>query len=168
VTATGFLAESEGDRSARRSHQETARFSRASSTSRADPRRFPSHTFCVGTFDLASVSPSVRSVSNSVRRTHPPVSANLRRKPPLIARRVAYDCAPLHVFGNIASVALRKFDMLDAAATLRDLRSPPGNRLEALSGDRAGQHSIRINDKWRICFVWTDHGPENIEIDDYH
>src|SRR5271154_7203475 len=59
--------------------------------------RSPSHAFCLGTLDLASVSPSVRSISNSVRRTHPPVSANLRRKPPLIARRAVYDCAPLHV-----------------------------------------------------------------------
>jgi proteic killer suppression protein len=72
------------------------------------------------------------------------------------------------VFGNIANVATRKLDMLDAAADLRDLRSPPGNHLEALSDDRAGQHSIRINDKWRICFVWTAAGPTNVEIVDYH
>jgi proteic killer suppression protein len=79
-----------------------------------------------------------------------------------------YQTGKSRVFGNIASVAIRKLDMLDAAAALRDLRSPPGNHLEALSDDRAGQHSIRINDKWRICFVWTDHGPENVEIVDYH
>jgi proteic killer suppression protein len=71
-------------------------------------------------------------------------------------------------FGNIASVALRKLDMLNAAGALKDLRSPPGNHLEALSDDRAGQHSIRINDKWRICFVWTAAGPEDVEIVDYH
>ncbi len=58
--------------------------------------------------------------------------------------------------------------MLDDAIELRDLKSPPGNRLEALSGNRAGQHSIRINDQWRMCFVWTDAGPKNVEIVDYH
>jgi len=58
--------------------------------------------------------------------------------------------------------------MLDAAEELKDLRSPPGNRLEALTGDRAGQHSIRINDQWRVCFVWTATGPEGVEIVDYH
>jgi proteic killer suppression protein len=57
--------------------------------------------------------------------------------------------------------------MLDAAESLGDLRSPPGNRLEALRGRRAGQHSIRLNDQWRICFVWTD-GAEDVEIVDYH
>ncbi len=58
--------------------------------------------------------------------------------------------------------------MLNAATELRDLRSPPGNRLEPLHGNRAGQHSIRINDQWRICFVWTDAGPMQVEIVDYH
>ena len=58
--------------------------------------------------------------------------------------------------------------MLDDAIELRDLRAPPGNRLEALSGTRAGQHSIRINDQWRVCFVWSDAGPVNVEIVDYH
>ena len=58
--------------------------------------------------------------------------------------------------------------MLDAAVALKDLAVPPGNRLEALKADRAGQHSIRINDQYRICFVWTDDGPENVEIVDYH
>lgn len=58
--------------------------------------------------------------------------------------------------------------VLQAATSLQDLRSPPGNRLEALSGDRAGQHSIRVNDQWRICFVWTESGPEDVEIVDYH
>jgi proteic killer suppression protein len=66
------------------------------------------------------------------------------------------------------NVAQRKLQMLDDAAELRDLKSPPGNRLEALSGDRAGQHSVRINDQWRLCFVWTDVGPESVEIVDYH
>lgn len=58
--------------------------------------------------------------------------------------------------------------VLQAAVHLDDLRVPPGNRLEALTGDRAGQHSIRINDQWRLCFKWTDRGPEDVEIVDYH
>ncbi|WP_313133991.1 type II toxin-antitoxin system RelE/ParE family toxin [Stutzerimonas nitrititolerans] len=66
------------------------------------------------------------------------------------------------------NVATRKLAMLNAATELRDLRSPPGNRLEPLHGDRVGQHSIRINDQWRICFVWTDAGPTQVEIVDYH
>lgn len=71
-------------------------------------------------------------------------------------------------FANILAPAERKLTMLNAAVELRDLRSPPGNRLEALAGNRAGQHSIRINSQWRICFVWTDDGPMNVEIVDYH
>ena len=66
------------------------------------------------------------------------------------------------------SVVERKLQMLDSAATLEFLRSPPGNRLEALRGDRAGQHSIRVNDQFRICFVWTERGPMSVEIVDYH
>jgi proteic killer suppression protein len=66
------------------------------------------------------------------------------------------------------SVALRKLDMLDAAIRLTDLASPPGNRLEALKGNRSGQHSIRINQQWRICFRWSPEGPEAVEIVDYH
>ncbi len=65
-------------------------------------------------------------------------------------------------------VALRKLRQLDAAAELRDLASPPGNRLEALRGDRQGQHSIRINDQWRICFVWRGGDAFEVEITDYH
>ena len=61
-----------------------------------------------------------------------------------------------------------KLDMVDAAVRLDDLRSPPGNHLEALKGDRKGQHSMRINRQWRICFRWTAEGPENVEIVDYH
>lgn len=71
-------------------------------------------------------------------------------------------------FRNIESVAQRKLQLLDAAVELRDLLAPPGNRLEALRGDRAGQHSIRVNDQWRVCFVWTDAGPASVEIVDYH
>lgn len=69
---------------------------------------------------------------------------------------------------DLASVARRKLVMLDAAAALDDLRVPPGNRLEALQGDRAGQHSIRVNDQFRLCFHWTDDGPEDVEFVDYH
>ena len=68
----------------------------------------------------------------------------------------------------IEKVARRKLDMLNAAGALTDLRSPPGNRLEALKGNRVGQHSMRINDQWRICFVWTEAGPRDVEIVDYH
>ena len=71
-------------------------------------------------------------------------------------------------FSPIATVAARKLAMLDAAHTLEFLRSPPGNRLEALRGDRKGQHSIRINDQFRICFRWSDDGPTDVEIVDYH
>lgn len=69
---------------------------------------------------------------------------------------------------DIQRIALRKLWMLDAAVELNDLRVPPGNRLEALAGKRVGQHSIRINDQWRICFVWRDGNAHNVEIVDYH
>ena len=69
---------------------------------------------------------------------------------------------------NTARTALRKLVILDAAVTIQDLRAPPGNRLEKLKGNRTGQHSIRINDQWRICFRWTDAGPTDVEITDYH
>jgi toxin HigB-1 len=68
----------------------------------------------------------------------------------------------------VQPIVERKLVMLDAAIRLDDLRSPPGNRLEPLSGDRKGQHSIRINDQFRICFRWTAGGPEDVEIIDYH
>ena len=69
---------------------------------------------------------------------------------------------------DIQRVALRKLVMLDAAEQLSDLRVPPGNRLEKLTGDRIGQHSIRVNDQWRICFRWTKAGAEDISITDNH
>jgi proteic killer suppression protein len=69
---------------------------------------------------------------------------------------------------SVWRVAARKLDLLDAAVRLEDLRVPPGNRLEALVGDRRGQHSIRINDQYRICFVWHDGGADAVEITDYH
>lgn len=79
-----------------------------------------------------------------------------------------YESKQARRFANFRSIAERKLQMLDSASTLGFLRSPPGNRLEALKGDRAGQHSIRINDQWRICFVWATEGPEHVEIVDYH
>lgn len=71
-------------------------------------------------------------------------------------------------FKAFQAVAERKLAQLDAAQTLDFLRAPPGNRLEALKGGRKGQHSIRINDQWRICFAWSDVGPTDVEIVDYH
>ena len=71
-------------------------------------------------------------------------------------------------YGTVARVALRKLLQLHAAERLSDLAVPPGNRLEALSGKRKGQYSIRVNDQWRICFVWTSRGASDVEICDYH
>ena len=71
-------------------------------------------------------------------------------------------------FGAVVTVATRKLTQLHAAATLEFLKSPPGNHLEALRGDRKGQHSSRINGRWRICFRWTTAGPDDVEITDYH
>lgn len=70
--------------------------------------------------------------------------------------------------GTLLPVARRKLQQLDAAGRVEDLRVPPGNQLEPLKGDRKGQHSIRINGQWRICFVWGETGPERVEIVDYH
>ncbi len=70
--------------------------------------------------------------------------------------------------GDMQDRALRKLRQLDAAGTMDDLRNPPGNRLEALKGDRKGQWSIRVNDQWRICFRWSDGDASNVEIVDYH
>jgi proteic killer suppression protein len=69
---------------------------------------------------------------------------------------------------SIWKIATRKLDHIDSATALHELRIPPNNKLESLSGDRKGQHSIRINDQYRICFVWTNLGPDQVEIVDYH
>lgn len=69
---------------------------------------------------------------------------------------------------DIQNIALRKLRMIDQSRRVEDLRVPPGNRLELLKGNRAGQYSIRINDQWRICFFWDDGGAEHVEIVDYH
>ncbi|MDE3022773.1 MAG: type II toxin-antitoxin system RelE/ParE family toxin [Pseudomonadota bacterium] len=82
--------------------------------------------------------------------------------------RTLYQGGGIARFYNIAAVAQRKLQQLDSAVTLEFLRSPPGNHLERLKGNRKGQHSIRINNQWRICFVWTEKGPEHVEIVDYH
>lgn len=71
-------------------------------------------------------------------------------------------------FAALQEIIERKLAMLDAAETLDDLRSPPANRLERLKGDRKGQHSIRVNDRFRVCFRWTKLGPEDVEVVDYH
>ena len=71
-------------------------------------------------------------------------------------------------WSNVQTVALRKLDQLEAAVTLDDLKIPPGNKLEALKGTRKGQHSIRINEQFRICFVWKEDGAYEVEIVDYH
>ena len=71
-------------------------------------------------------------------------------------------------FVNIQTIAMRKLAILNQAVRLDDLRVPPGNRLEALAGDRAGQHGIRVNDQFRLCFRWTTEGPRDVEIVDYH
>ncbi len=82
--------------------------------------------------------------------------------------QAVFEGAKSALFTNFRSALERKLQMLDAAATLNDLRIPPANRLEALSRDRAGQHSIRVNDQFRLCFVWTPEGPANVECIDYH
>lgn len=69
---------------------------------------------------------------------------------------------------KVQRAALRKLELLHAAAVVEDLRIPPGNRLERLTGDRRGQHSIRLNDQWRICFIWKDGGAEDVELVDHH
>ena len=81
--------------------------------------------------------------------------------------RLAHD-EPSRKFDSIERAARRKLTMLAAAKKLDDLRSPPGNRLEKLKGNRAGQHSMRINDQWRLCFCWEEGGATDVEIVDYH
>jgi len=82
--------------------------------------------------------------------------------------KALFETGKCRRFSAIANVAVRKLAQLDAAETLDFLHAPPGNRLEALKGDRTGQHSIRVNDQFRVCFRWTKNGPEDVEIVDYH
>lgn len=81
-----------------------------------------------------------------------------------IASRSARKVCPQ----NLWRIAKRKLDQLDSVISLEELRVPPGNKLETLSGDRKGQHSIRINDQYRVCFVWGELGPFDVEVTDYH
>lgn len=74
----------------------------------------------------------------------------------------------VRAFSGFDKQARRKLLLLNAATSLDDLKIPPGNKLELLKGDRQGQHSIRVNDQWRVCFVWTDEGVKDVEIVDYH
>ena len=71
-------------------------------------------------------------------------------------------------WSNVKAIVARKLDMVHYASVLSDLKSPPGNRLEALSGNRIGYHCIRVNDKWRVIFRWTDSGPTEVDVSDYH
>jgi proteic killer suppression protein len=81
---------------------------------------------------------------------------------------IAAGKAPKGFPADLVARAERRLRAIEHAAALNDLRSPPGNHLEALKGNRTGQHSIRINDQWRICFRWTEAGAEDVEIVDYH
>jgi toxin HigB-1 len=85
-----------------------------------------------------------------------------------LTQAVYHGESPKGFPADLVKIARRKLGYLDAAVDLNDLRSPPANRLEALSGNRAGQHSIRVNDQFRVCFIWTKDGPKDIEIIDYH
>lgn len=82
--------------------------------------------------------------------------------------RKLFETGQSRRWAAIRTTARRKLDQIEAATNLNDLRTPPGNRLEALKSDRAGQHSIRINDQYRICFVWKMDGAHDVEIADYH
>jgi proteic killer suppression protein len=83
-------------------------------------------------------------------------------------RKIFEGVRPRRLPGNLLAVMQRKLKLLDAAVRLEELRVPPGNRLEALKGGRKGQHSIRVNDQWRVCFRWKAEGPSEVEIVDYH
>lgn len=82
--------------------------------------------------------------------------------------KILFETGRSRRYSSIAAVALRKLDQLESATVLGDLRSPPGNRLETLKGDRRGQHSIRINGQFRVCFDWKEDGAHDVEITDYH
>ena len=85
-----------------------------------------------------------------------------------VATQALFTTGKSRRFANIKIVAERKLTQLHAAVSLESLKAPPGNRLEALIGNRQGQHSIRVNDQWRVCFVWTDEGVKDVEIVYYH
>ena len=85
-----------------------------------------------------------------------------------LAAAIANGERPRRFPADVLRRAQNKLAMIEAAVVLEDLRSPPGNRLHALAGDREGQHAIRINDQWRVCFIWKDDGAHEVEIVDYH
>lgn len=85
-----------------------------------------------------------------------------------IDTQALFETGKTRRWSGLKNVVERKLAMLDAATSLKDLKSPPGNRLEELHGDREGQHSIRINAQFRLCFIWGSNGPEHVEIVDYH
>jgi len=101
---------------------------------------------------------------NTTRYKLPSMILSFRSKP----TRSLFEGKAVAQFANIRVVAERKLQMLNRAARLDDLRVPPNNRLEALAGNRKGQHSIRINEQWRLCFVWTGTDATDVEIVDYH
>jgi toxin HigB-1 len=115
--------------------------------------------------DPVSLIDTLTLTTVSFNDTHPCVIKNFRDK---TTEAVFNGESPKGFPADLARVARRKLRYLNAAGDLGDLRSPPGNRLEALMGDRKGQHSIRINDQFRVCFVWTAEGPADVEIVDYH
>ena len=82
--------------------------------------------------------------------------------------RALFETGKSRHWNSIARTAVRKLVQVDSVTALEELNVPPGNRLEALKGERGGQHSIRINDQWRICFIWDEGGPSDVEIADYH
>lgn len=82
--------------------------------------------------------------------------------------RILFETGKNRRWANIGKVAIRKLDQIEASHQLSDLKIPPGNRLEALTGERAGQHGIRVNDQYRICFIWKADGAHDVEITDYH
>lgn len=113
----------------------------------------------------AGILPLITSCVNNVPRYHKCVLRSFRDKE---TEAIWHRQRSRRLDGPVQRVAWRKLAILDAAETLTDLLVPPGNRLEKLTGDRAGQYSIRINQQWRICFVWSDAGPEDVEIVDDH
>ena len=117
------------------------------------------------TSDLWSLPLAVVTLDgNHVRRYYQPVIKTFKCSD----TRALSKGERVRRFANIAAVARRKLRQLEIAGRLDDLRVPPGNRLQALKDDRAGQHSIRVNDQFRVCFRWTDTGAEDVEIVDYH
>lgn len=119
---------------------------------------------CHGQSSAQTAAPSLMWKC-ACRRTRPTACAP-RHRPSRLPH--GPPATPVRRRVGVPSSALRKLEQLDWSAVLEDLRVPPGNRLEALTGDRKGQHSIRVNDQWRVCFVWTPEGPRDVEIVDYH